>query len=264
MDLSIVMPVYNEGAGVARTINELEEGVAIPHEILIVYDFDEDDTVPVIQRLSECHKNISLVKNRYGRGVPGAIKSGFERIQSDVMVIVAADSSDDPATINEMYKKIQDGYDLVCGSRHMPGGQQLGGLPFKRFCSKLAGRSLYLITGVPTRDITNAFKMYRRGVLEEIQIESDGGFEFSMELSLKAYFKGYKIGEVPTTWRGRTVGISKFKFAKWLPKYLYWYVFALKEGLIVGRIRCGKEPRRGGEKGLRERMAGGRGKYPAA
>jgi hypothetical protein len=130
-----------------------------------------------------------------------------------------------------MFDKINQGYDVVCGSRYMKGGKQVGGPIIKGLLSRIAGRSLHLITGTPTHDITNSFKMYRRAVLDDMKIESRGGFEIGMEIVIKAFLKGYKITEVPSTWRDRTAGKSRFKLLRWLPRYMRWYVFAVRERL---------------------------------
>lgn len=142
-----------------------------------------------------------------------------------------ADMADDPQTVNEMYEKIMQGWDIVCGSRWSKGGQHLGGPKIKTFLSWLADASAPLVIGVPTRDITNAFKMYRTGVLRSIKIESQGGFELSMEITLKAFFNGFKITEVGTVWHDRTLGQSRFRLVAWLPKYLGWYFWGIGKRL---------------------------------
>jgi hypothetical protein len=109
----------------------------------------------------------------------------------------------------------------------MNGGSQKGGPKFKGFLSRMAGCSLRWLTGIPTHDITNSFKMYRKSVIDTIEIESDGGFEIGMELTVKAFVAGYKIAEIPSSWQDRTAGESRFRLWKWLPKYLRWYWFAV-------------------------------------
>jgi hypothetical protein len=109
----------------------------------------------------------------------------------------------------------------------MKGGRQVGGPLIKRSLSRLAGLSLYHLFGFPVHDLTNSFKMYTRRLINNITIESTGGFEIGMEILLKAYISGYRVGEVPTIWRDRETGQSKFKLLKWIPKYAYWYLFAV-------------------------------------
>jgi hypothetical protein len=127
-----------------------------------------------------------------------------------------------------MFKKINEGYDIVCGSRYMKGGAQIGGPWFNKLLSKMAGVSLFYLIGISTHDITNSFKMYKTRIFNDITIESNGGFELGMETTIKAFVNGYRITEVPSVWRCRKTGKSRFRLWKWLPKYLYWYWFGIK------------------------------------
>ena len=232
--LQIVIPVYNEADNIVHTLRQIEAKVVTPHHIYIVYDFDEDNTIPVVKELVEEQKaeNVFLVKNKYGRGVLNAIRTGFDSIKDGVILVVMADSSDDMSIVDAMFEKINQGYDIVCGSRYMRGGKQIGGPRFKKFLSRTAGISLRLITGLPTHDATNSFKMYRKSVLSNIEIESHGGFEIGMEIVVKAFLKGYKIAEIPSIWRDRAAGKSRFRFRRWLPGYIRWYLYA-----IAGRLK---------------------------
>jgi len=225
--INIVIPVYNEGENIAATLAEIAANVRNKYRIFIVYDFDEDNTLPVVRRAMQNCDNITLLKNRYGRGVLNAIKSGLEAVESGIVLVVMADLSDDFGKVDAMLEKINDGYDIVCGSRYMKGGRQNKGPWFKKSLSRLAGISLYYLTGIPTHDITNSFKMYTKKVLKDITIESNGGFEIGMEIVVKAHFAGYKITELPCIWTNREAGRSNFRLFKWLPKYLKWYFYAL-------------------------------------
>jgi glycosyltransferase involved in cell wall biosynthesis len=232
--LQIAIPVYNEAGNIAQTLGQIETMVTVPHRILIIYDFDEDDTIPVVKGLISKRKaeNIFLVKNKYGKGALNAIKTGFDSIEDGVILVVMADSSDDMSIVDAMFAKINQGYDVVCGSRYMRGGRQIGGPKFKKFLSRTADISLHLITGIPTHDTTNSFKMYRKSLLDAIKIESHGGFEIGMEIVIRAFLQGYKISEIPSIWRDRNAGKSRFKFRQWLPGYIRWYLYA-----IVGRFK---------------------------
>lgn len=230
--VSIVLPVFNEGKNIESQINAIENSLAFDHEVLIVYDFDKDDTIPPVKELQKKYRNIYLVKNIFGRGVINAVKTGFAKSRGETVVVMPADLADDPATINKMYQKIKAGYDIVCATRYAKGGQKIGGERLKTFLSRLAGLTTPLLLGIPTTDIANGFKMYRRKVIDAIKIESDGGWEFSTELLIRAHHAGFKIADVPTVWRDRTSGQSKFKLLKWLPKYLYWYVWGIKKRLF--------------------------------
>lgn len=226
--LDIVIPVYNEGKNIGRALAEIEEKVRTLHRIWIVYDFDEDDTLPAVRRWDGPADTIRLARNRYGRGVLNAIRTGFDLVEDGVVLVMMADSSDDLAAVDAMFAKVNDGYDIVCGSRYMNGGRQIGGPRLKKFLSRAAGLSLRYLAGLPTHDVSNSFKMYTTRVLKHVQIESAGGFEIGMEILVKAHARGYRIAEVPSTWRDRTAGESRFKLWKWLPGYLHWYWFAMR------------------------------------
>jgi dolichol-phosphate mannosyltransferase len=124
------------------------------------------------------------------------------------------------------------GYDVVVGSRYMKGGHLIGGPFFKQMLSRLAGTSLYWLRGLPTHDATNAFKIYDRAMVKSFAVESRGGFELNLELTVKAFLAGYRIAEVPSTWRDRTSGQSRFRLWKWLPMYLRWYLYAFRSKVV--------------------------------
>ena len=228
--VEIIIPVYNEGENIVRTLEEIEARIKHPHKILVVYDFAEDTTLPPLQRYIERtgHTGIRTEKNHYGRGALNAIKSGFEAAQEELCLVCMGDLSDDMSAVGPMLAKMEEGCDLVCGSRYMRGGRQIGGPVLKGILARLAGLSLHYLAGVPTHDATNSFKMYRSSMLRRIRIDSSGGFEIGMEILVKAHLLGCKIGEVPSTWRDRSGGESKFLLWKWLPNYLHWYFLALK------------------------------------
>ena len=232
--LSIVVPVYNEGANIAKLFERIREHVHVPAEILVVYDFPEDDTLPAVRRHEPFGFEVRLVQNRK-RGALQAILTGMKESRGMASVVMMADLSDDLRIVDEMFRLVESGYALVCGSRYMDGGKQIGGPFIKGQLSRLAGQSLHLLTRIPTQDITNSFKMYRRDVIERFDVESDGGFEIGMELTVKTYLAGLPIKEVPSTWTDRTDGQSRFKLVKWLPKYLRWY-FLLLTRSATGKV----------------------------
>jgi hypothetical protein len=119
----------------------------------------------------------------------------------------------------------EEGYQVICPSRYMAGGSQQGGPWLKRTLSRVAGVSLWCL-GFPTHDATNNFRLYDAALVRRLGIESTGGFELALELTAKANRAGAAVAEVPTVWRDRTAGESRFNLRKWLPKYLYWYGYA--------------------------------------
>ncbi|MBU1124808.1 MAG: glycosyltransferase family 2 protein [Candidatus Omnitrophica bacterium] len=231
MKLSIVIPAHNEEENIREVVQRIEQVVDIPHELVIVNDHSTDKTGVFLQELKGKYQNITVVENTLAAGFANAVKAGFSHTQHEVIIPIMADLCDDLSTLRPMFEKICQGYDVVCGARYIKGGSRVGGSKLKGFFSCWGGRTLHYLMGIPTTDISNAFKMYRKKVIDSIPIESTG-FEISMELPLKAFILGYKITEVPTVWRERVKGQSSFKIFKLLPRYLKLYLRAL-----VGRLR---------------------------
>lgn len=229
-DLAIIIPVYNEGGSIRETIKQINDKVLGRYHIYMIYDFDEDSTLPHLK--SYPGESLTLIKNKYGRGVLNAIKTGFEETHEPYAVVFMADLSEDPKYINDMMRKAKEGFDIVCGSRYMRGGAQEGAPIIKSLLSRLAGLSLNLIAKIPTHDISNSFKLYSRKALDSVKIESTGGFEIGMEITVKGFVNGLKITEVPVEWKERASGKSNFKFSKWLPKYLKWYFYLIRNKLF--------------------------------
>lgn len=179
--LGIIIPVYNEAENIRRTINDIEEKIKTPHRIYIVYDFDEDNTLPVIKGFIQQGMALKLLKNPV-RGVVNAIKTALRKAEEDFLLVTMADLSDDYTVVDKMCTVIKEGYDVVCGSRYMKGGRQIGGPLIKKTLSRMAGVSLRHIAGLPTHDATNSFKLYRKSMLDTIELESQGGLKSAWKL----------------------------------------------------------------------------------
>lgn len=230
--ISIVVPVFNEAENIQPFLRDLEAVLAEPHETLIVYDFPADSTLPAIAAMEPPCPNVRLIHNTLGKGVLNALKAGFQASQGEVVVVMMADRSDEPKDVAEMARLIRAGADVVAGSRYMSGGGQVGGPLVKRTLSRMAGVSLYWLAGLPTHDATNNFRAYSRRVIQEIPVESTASFVVAMELTVKAHWRGWRIAEVPTTWRDRTAGQSRFKLFAWMPAYLHWYLLAMRRAWL--------------------------------
>ncbi len=204
----------------------LVASVRTPHEILVVYDFDEDTTVPVVRGLAAELPRVRLHRNTRGRGVLNAMRAGIEASRGELVLISMADGSDEPEVVDRMVALANGGADVVAASRYMRGGRQIGGPRLKTLLSRLAGLSLHRLAGLPIHDATSNFRLYRRAYLESVRIESRSGFELALELTVKAHRAGRRLAEVPTTWRDRTAGTSRFELRRWLPQYLRWYLLA--------------------------------------
>ncbi len=221
---TVIIPAYNEGANICRTIQELSKLYGDKINVLVVVDFDEDSTVTQF-KMTEKPDSYKLVIQDYGPGPANAIRYGIDEAKTDCVTVMMADGSDDIRAISELANLVNRGVAVACASRYMSGGQQIGGQRFKKFLSRSAGRSLFVFAGIGTHDPTNSFKSYSREFLSRVGIESRSGFEIGIELVAKAHRLRLPVAEIPTIWLDRTSGESRFQVAKWAPKYLRWYFY---------------------------------------
>lgn len=225
---SIVIPVYNEGESIVAQLDRLLDSVDTRVEILVVHDMEEDSTIPYLAGYRD--HNVHPVLNTYGPGPANAIRFGLEQASGDVAVVTMADGSDEPRLIGEMAALVRAGNAVVAASRYMPGGRQIGGPLVKRMLSRAAGVSLYYLGRVGTHDATNSFKAYSTEFVREAAVDSTAGFEIGIELVAKAKRMHRRVTEIPTIWRDRSEGESRFRVAAWIPRYLRWYLYAFGVG----------------------------------
>ena len=223
-DLDILVPVFREEGNISKTLEEIFKISEINFRVLVVYDFDEDPTIQVIKNNFEKNEIIYL-KNKY-QGLNGAIKTGFENIQSKAALLYPADDHENFNLICKMFNKYNEGYDIVCASRFIDGGSYQGAPLVKRLIVKFVSFTLTNFTSLPTKDATNGFRLFSKSVVEKFPIESKKGFTFSIELLAKAYRNNYKIAEMPEKWPERTSGESKFSYYS-IPFYFKWYIHIL-------------------------------------
>ncbi len=236
---SVVVPVFHEAETIGPFCEAVRDSFPPGYELLVCYDMDEDRTLPALAALPADRKpeTIRLVRNDLGRGVRYAIEAGMRAAATPVVLVTMVDLSDDYRIVEEMVRRAEGGAAVVCASRYMPGGQQIGGPWLKGMLSRTAGVTLHRMTGLATRDPTNSFKAYRKDFLERTPIESEAGFSLGLELTVKAHFAGERVEEIPATWRDRTAGESRFKLFAWLPLYLRWYVYAFRQRWLGGPIK---------------------------
>lgn len=227
---SVVVPVFNEAGNIApfclRALRDLPPG----YELLLCYDMPEDNTLPALEAIPEDARPrlIRPIHNQLGRGVRYAIEAGFRAAQAPVVLVTMVDLSDDLSNVPRMIELAEQGAAVVCGSRYMRGGRQIGGPWLKSFLSRMAGWTLHLFAGIPTWDATNSFKVYRQDFLQRQVIESQAGFCLGLELTVKAHFQGERVAEVPAVWFDRMAGESRFRLWSWMPHYLRWYFWAFR------------------------------------
>jgi len=232
--LDIILPVYHEEENIEEVINSIQKYVRTPYRVTLVFQDRYDPTRQVIKKLQKKLKNINVIFTKDGKGLVKALKEGFKETKFAIIVIMMADLSDNAKDIDKMVTKINQGYDLVCASRYSINGRRIGGPKMKGLLSHIACRSLAILTGLPTNDATNAFKCFRRSLLGKISIESKKGFEMPLELTVKAFNSGLKITEIPTIWKDRKRGRSKFSLIQNTPLYLRWYFYCIKNSIKIG------------------------------
>jgi len=222
--LDIIIPVFNEGAGIISTIDALQTEIKTPFQILICYDLEDDTTLAALRAKQITNTNIIFVKNKF-IGAHGAVITGFNISEADFILVMPADDNYNAPKIDLMVGIAECGADIVCASRFIDGGCMKDCPLLKATLVRSAAFSLYWLGGLPVRDATNGLRLFSRRVVKEIEIESTKGFSYSLELLAKCHRLKWKIEEIPAFWFERTYGKSKFKVLKWLPAYLRWYFY---------------------------------------
>ena len=235
--VSVIITAYNEGAGIVTCLDRVFESVALPCEVLVVYDSPDDTTAAYVEKYAKDEPRLVGLVNDYGPGPAFAIRYGFDHAKADVVVVTMADGCDDPQQIDQLSRLVERGVVIASASRYARSGQQIGGPVLKEMLSRTAGLSLHYLARVGTRDSTNSFKAYSRSFVSEVGIESDAGFEVGLELVAKARRLRRPVAEIPTIWLDRSFGVSNFKLLRWLPRYLRWYRFAFGPGLTIDQLR---------------------------
>jgi dolichol-phosphate mannosyltransferase len=236
--VSVVIPAYNEGETIVPVLERIFEALMLPCEVLVVVDDPADSTRPVVLRLAGQEPRLHCLVNDYGRGPANAIRYGIDHATTPVAVVTMADGCDDVRQIDDLVRLVERGVAVAAASRYMAGGQQVGGPLLKGLMSGVAGRSLRLLARVGTRDATNSFKAYSTPFVRAVGIDSRDGFEIGIELTAKAKRLRLPIAEIPTIWLDRQEGLSNFRVAAWLPKYLRWYRFAFGRRLGVDELKA--------------------------
>jgi glycosyltransferase involved in cell wall biosynthesis len=234
--LDIVIPVYREEENITHLLRGIRKYVKTPNRLLVVWQDRNDPTVEILKQHQRTYPSLRLLECKEGIGIVNALRVGYGAARAPIIITMMADLSDDPRDVDKMVKMINAGLDVVSASRYMKGGKRTGGPVVKGFLSFFACWTLSHVFRFPTTDATNAFRAFRKSYLETVKIESVGGFELPLELTVKARMRGLRIGDVPTVWHERATGKSKFKLVGWLPQYLRWYMLGVKSSLnmLVG------------------------------
>lgn len=224
MKLSVVIPAHNEQDCLYGTVSALVKTLQkenIHHEVLIVNDNSSDDTLLVCQQLASHFSTVRYVCNQPPNGFGFAIRCGLAKFSGDAVAIVMADASDDPRDLIAGYYKLLEGFDCAFGSRFIKGGTVVD-YPLHKLCiNRLANWFIKVLFQLRYNDTTNAFKLYRREVIEGVQPILSHHFNLTVELPLKAIVRGFSYAIIPNRWYNRKTGISKLKIKEMGSRYLF-------------------------------------------
>lgn len=221
---SLVIPAHNEEGSIVETIQSITdvlEEEQIDYEILIVNDNSRDRTEEILKELNFQNSKVRYINNYYPNGFGFAVRCGLENFQGDAVAIVMADCSDSPQNIVDYYRKLQEGYDCVFGSRFIKGGKVIDYPTYKLIINRLANLFIQILFGLKFNDITNAFKAYRKHTIVGVSPLLSHHFNLTVELPLKAIVRNYSYTTIPITWSNRKTGISKLKLKEMGSRYLF-------------------------------------------
>jgi dolichol-phosphate mannosyltransferase len=222
--LSIVIPARDEEERVAFTIRHLHlelELQQIPHEIVVVDDGSRDGTWQVLQSLQKDIPTLNPVQNKGSNGFGRAVICGLDHMRGDAVVIMMADESDDVRDVVRYWQKLQEGYDCVFGSRFIKGGGVIDYPRIKLVANRLANYFIRVFLGIKLNDTTNAFKAYRRMVIDGCRPLIAPHFNLTVEIPLKAIVRGYSWTVIPITWCNRRTGVAKLRIKEMGSRYLF-------------------------------------------
>jgi dolichol-phosphate mannosyltransferase len=224
MKLSVVIPARDEEGCIGETVTRVAAALrreAIPYEIIVVDDGSRDETSSCVRQLAKQYTEVRLVSNPGPHGFGLAVRLGLEESRGDAMAIMMADASDSPGDLVRYYRKLEEGYDCVFGSRFMRGSKVIDYPGHKLIINRLANWFVTALFRVRYNDVTNAFKCYRREVIEGMQPLIAPHFNLTVEMPLKAIVRGYSYAVVPISWTNRKTGISKLKLKEMGSRYLF-------------------------------------------
>jgi glycosyltransferase involved in cell wall biosynthesis len=235
--LTLVLPVYNEGDAVIPVIATLFLTVRYPFKIVVVYDLPTDKTVPTVEKMQKYFENLYLVQNELGRGVLNAIKTGLQHADTRYVGIWLAYHLDPFGILNDMVLKLEEGCDLVSANRFTVESKRARGHYIKKLMSYGGNIVLNRIIGMPISDVTTSIKVYRKSLLDDLEIETvvNGGWAVSSELAIKAAIKGCRLGEAPLERKNINLihGLTNFKVLKQLPTYFHWLYLGWKNRKLI-------------------------------
>jgi dolichol-phosphate mannosyltransferase len=233
--LSVLIPAHNEEGRIEATIRAFADALraeSIAFEILVVNDNSRDTTESVLQRLALEVPELRYINNTPPNGFGFAVRAGLAAFSGDAVAVVMADQSDLPADLVRFYRKLQEGYDCVFGTRFARASRIVDYPWPKRILNRIGNTFIQMLFLLGYNDVTNAFKLYRRSVIAGVQPLLAYHFNLTVEIPLKAIVRGYKYAVVPNSWLNRTEGVSKFKIREMGSRYLFIILYCYLEKLL--------------------------------
>ncbi len=236
LKLSIVIPAYNEEKNLPEVLTSLQcefRKERIPYEIVVVNDNSRDGTASVIEGFIGEDSCVRTVNRRRPGGIGRAIRAGLDVVTGDVIVVYMADCSDHPSDAVAYYRKIEEGYDCVFGSRFVKGSRVTDYPRLKLVINRIVNKAMQWLFLCPFNDLTNAFKAYRAEVLRECGPFRASHFNITIEMSLAAVIRNYYIAQIPIGWTGRTWGSSNLRLREMGRRYLSTLIKSLAEWFLI-------------------------------
>jgi dolichol-phosphate mannosyltransferase len=223
--ISILMPVRNEGINLKIMLKILRAVLEVDHEVLVICDDLEDESIPVVREMQQTYGNLRLVHNQLGRGVTNAIRAGVDAAVADYVLIFAADEVGPVLAIEDMLALVAEGVEFVSCTRYAYGGRRLGGSLIGGALSRAANILFHRVCGCALTDATTGIKLMRRDVFRRLDLVSRPiGWAVAFEMSIKAQLAGFRLGEVPIISIDRLYGgQSTFRLGSWTGEYLRWF-----------------------------------------
>lgn len=232
MKLSIVIPARDEEESITETVGSLIRTLAaeeIDHEVVVVDDGSTDRTGLIMQDLRGRYPTFRSVENGPSNGFGLAVRKGLEHFCGEAVAVVMSDGSDSPQDVVRCFRKLQEGHECVFGSRFVKGSRITDYPTHKLLLNRLANLFIRVLFALDYNDVTNAFKLYRREVIESSQPLISRHFNLTVELPLKAIVRGYDYAVIPISWTNRKSGVSKLKIREMGSRYLFIVLYLFLE-----------------------------------
>lgn len=228
-DLSILIPVRNETLNIKVMVKVLSAIMEIPYEVLVIYDSEEDKSIPVLKELTKEFPNVRSILNKEGIGVANAIKAGVDNAKSSKVLIFAADELGPAFAINKMLALMDAGCEFISCTRYAYGGKRYGGSFIGHVLSKVANTSLRLLTSMSFTDATTGIKVFLKKDFDKLLTNySASGWSLALQMAINAQVLGLKLGEVPIVSIDRLFGgESTFSLLSWVRGYMKFFIRAI-------------------------------------